>query len=76
VRGQVLDGRRTLDEAVAARPYARMSAAMERFETAVLKWRQSHFRVAMRMLGRRPGTGYTEGVPYLDQVRAIPVFAT
>ena len=29
----------------------------------------------MKMLGERRGTGYTEGVPYLNDVRALPVFA-
>ena len=29
----------------------------------------------MKMLGSRPGTGYTEGVPYLDRARGIPVFS-
>ena len=69
-------GRRTLADAVAARPSPPLAAAMARFEAALLKWRNSHFRLAMKMLGSRPGTGYTEGVPYLEKVRGIPVFAT
>ena len=47
---------------------------MQRFETALLKWRQTHYRLAVRMLGQRRGTGYTEGVPYLQKTRTIPVF--
>jgi tryptophan 2,3-dioxygenase len=27
------------------------------------------------MLGRRPGTGYTEGVPYLERARSLRIFA-
>jgi tryptophan 2,3-dioxygenase len=53
----------------------RAASAMHRFEAAVLKWRQSHYRLAVRMLGHRPGTGYTEGVPHLQASRRIPVFA-
>ncbi len=48
---------------------------MQAFEAALLKWRQSHYRLAVKMLGERRGTGYTEGVPYLGKVRALPVFA-
>ncbi|MEH1124757.1 hypothetical protein [Micromonospora sp. CPCC 206061] len=48
--------------------------AMRRFAAALVHWRQTHHRLAVRMLGDRPGTGYTEGVPYLRQVRRIRVF--
>jgi tryptophan 2,3-dioxygenase len=84
VRERVLAGHATLDDilagvrasgALTADMRDRVSSAMQRFEAAVLKWRQSHYRLAVRMLGRRPGTGYTEGVPYLEKARAIPVFA-
>jgi tryptophan 2,3-dioxygenase len=47
---------------------------MAEFATAVLQWRRTHHRLAVRMLGTRPGTGYTEGTPYLAQTRGIPVF--
>lgn len=47
---------------------------MTEFAAAVLQWRQTHYRLAVRMLGTAPGTGYTEGTPYLAAVRAIPVF--
>ncbi|MFF3854612.1 tryptophan 2,3-dioxygenase family protein [Micromonospora sp. NPDC002575] len=53
---------------------ARVEREMRAFADAVLGWRRTHYRLATRMLGVRPGTGYTEGTPYLAAVRAIPVF--
>ncbi|WP_323135752.1 tryptophan 2,3-dioxygenase family protein [Micromonospora peucetia] len=50
--------------------------AMRGFATAVHQWRRTHHRLATRMLGPRPGTGYTEGTPYLAAVRSIPVFTS
>ncbi|MEU9507910.1 tryptophan 2,3-dioxygenase family protein [Micromonospora sp. NPDC048170] len=50
--------------------------AMRTFAAAVLQWRRTHHRLATRMLGPRPGTGYTEGTPYLAAVRSIPVFTS
>jgi len=49
-------------------------ATMRRFESTLVQWRQTHYRLAVRMLGDRSGTGYTEGTPYLRDVRSIPVF--
>lgn len=49
---------------------------MAAFAEAVLTWRRTHHRLAVRMLGARTGTGYTEGTPYLAAVRAEPVFTT
>jgi tryptophan 2,3-dioxygenase len=49
---------------------------MARFADTLLRWRETHYRLAVRMLGERPGTGYTEGTPYLRSVRKIPVFAS
>lgn len=83
VRERVLAGQATLDEAftlaradggIPPRGVAAMSAAMQRFAATLLRWRQTHYRLAVRMLGERPGTGYTEGTPYLKSVRQIPVF--
>ncbi|MET9349443.1 tryptophan 2,3-dioxygenase family protein [Streptomyces termitum] len=83
VRERVLAGQRTLDDAYAdalARPRAGRgrllpaAAAMEEFASALRRWRQTHYRLAVRMLGSRTGTGYTEGTPYLGEVRKIPVF--
>jgi tryptophan 2,3-dioxygenase len=84
VRARVLAGRPNLDDALAsARASGALTAgghddvrsAMSRFEAALLKWRQTHYRLAVRMLGERRGTGYTEGVPYLAKARALHVFA-
>ncbi|WUI09105.1 tryptophan 2,3-dioxygenase family protein [Micromonospora sp. NBC_00421] len=47
---------------------------MAAFAEAVLTWRRTHHRLAVRMLGSRTGTGYTEGTPYLAAVRSVPVF--
>ncbi|MFJ8688607.1 tryptophan 2,3-dioxygenase family protein [Micromonospora wenchangensis] len=49
---------------------------MAAFAEALLTWRRTHHRLAIRMLGARSGTGYTEGTPYLAAVRAVPVFTT
>jgi tryptophan 2,3-dioxygenase len=84
VRDRVLAGQPNLDEALAsavasgqltAEMRDAVFGAMQRFEAALLKWRQTHYRIAVRMLGQRRGTGYTEGVPYLDEARTVPVFA-
>ncbi|MER5705406.1 hypothetical protein ABT023_26170 [Micromonospora sp. NPDC002296] len=53
---------------------ALVEGRMREFAATVLHWRRTHHRLAVRMLGERPGTGYTEGTPYLAEVRAIPVF--
>lgn len=53
---------------------AQIASAMEIFADRLTRWRQTHYRLARRLLGDRTGTGYTEGVSYLDQVRTIPVF--
>ena len=47
---------------------------MKGFAHALLRWRNTHYRLAVRMLGEASGTGYTEGTPYLKAVRTIPVF--
>ncbi|MBL6279363.1 hypothetical protein JMF97_24725 [Micromonospora fiedleri] len=68
-RRAVADGRLTgADAVLVAR---RMSA----FAGALTQWRRTHLRVAVRMLGARSGTGYTEGTPYLAAVSTAPVFA-
>ena len=81
VRGRVLAGQRTVDDAVAGSTdrlavsvRESLDGAMQQFENAVLRWRKTHHRVASRMLGHRRGTGHTEGIPYLAETRAIPVF--
>jgi tryptophan 2,3-dioxygenase len=85
VRQRVLEGQMTLDGAFAsARDAGRLSAgdlddleqAMREFAAALLRWRRTHYGLAVRMLGERTGTGYTEGSPYLKAVQAIPVFTS
>ena len=83
VRERVLAGQVTLDDAFqAARAAGHLSAgdvddleqAMRRFAGTLQRWRRTHYGIAVRMLGERTGTGYTEGSPYLKQVQTIPVF--
>lgn len=83
VQQRVLAGTVSLDEALVSARSSRASppehlrlleGAMERFSTTLLRWRRSHYRLAVAMLGQRTGTGYTEGTPYLESVQSIPVF--
>jgi tryptophan 2,3-dioxygenase len=85
VRQRVLVGQVTLDEAFqAARAAGHFSSgevedleqAMREFAATLLRWRRTHYRIAVRFLGERTGTGYTEGAPYLKTVQAIPVFSS
>jgi tryptophan 2,3-dioxygenase len=84
VRERVLAGQLSVDEALtAARESGSLTSdghhgvrcAMQGFEESLMKWRKTHYRLAVRMLGERRGTGYTDGVPYLDKARAVRVFA-
>ena len=84
VRDRVVAGQTTVDEAYADAAASgrldpatgsQLRAAMAEFAGTLLRWRHTHYRLAVRMLGERPGTGYTEGTPYLKSVRTIPVFA-
>lgn len=83
VRARVLAGQATLADALdrvlearwlTERQHSALGDAMGAFATTLLRWRETHYRLAVRMLGERPGTGYTEGTPYLKSVRTIPVF--
>jgi tryptophan 2,3-dioxygenase len=83
VRDRVLAGQATLDDAFAAvlagggippEEHDALVAGMRDFSDAMLRWRKTHYSLAMRMLGERSGTGYTEGTPYLKAVRSVPVF--
>ncbi len=85
VRERVLAGQATLDGMfAAARASGRIGAgemetleeAMQQFAATLGRWRRTHARLAVRMLGERAGTGYTEGTPYLTAVQAIPVFSS
>ena len=83
VRQRVLAGQETLDGALAAARAAGclnsgdvndIEQAMRELAATLLRWRRTHFRLAVRMLGERTGTGYTEGSPYLKAAQSIPVF--
>jgi len=83
VRERVLAGQMTLDDAfqvaraaghLNARDVAALEQEMRRFAATLLRWRRTHYGIAVRMLGERTGTGYTEGSPYLKEVQTIPVF--
>ncbi|MDQ3587381.1 MAG: tryptophan 2,3-dioxygenase [Actinomycetota bacterium] len=85
VRERVIAGQPNLDQALDTAiasglltpdEHTALSAAMDAFETAILKWRKTHHSIAVRMLGERRGTGDTEGVAYLEQARTIPLFAS
>ncbi len=83
VRQRVLAGHPTLDDVLLSARAAgsldperceRLEAAMVAFEATLRRWRQTHYRLAVRMLGECRGTGRTEGPPYLGAVRDIDVF--
>lgn len=84
LRDRVLAGQANLDDVIRSmdaagrllpRQRTGLIAAMDGFAATLLHWRQTHYRMAVRMLGEgRAGTGYTEGTPYLYDVRSIPVF--
>lgn len=85
VRQRVLAGQTTLEEALVAahaadrvdsREIDDLEQAMRCFAATLVRWRRTHHRIAVRMLGERTGTGYTEGAAYLAAVQAIPVFST
>ncbi|MEU8262946.1 hypothetical protein AB0C02_20240 [Micromonospora sp. NPDC048999] len=83
VRDRVRAGQPTVDEAYRSavrdgrldNPDRELVARrMAAFGGTLLQWRRTHYQVATRMLGPRPGTGYTEGTPYLAAVLTTPVF--
>lgn len=79
VRERVVAGQPTLDQALDSAmldpaDQEEVTLAMRHFAGTLLQWRRTHYRLAVRMLGDRTGTGYTEGTPYLGEVRTIPVF--
>ncbi|MET7704640.1 aminotransferase class V-fold PLP-dependent enzyme [Micromonospora sp. NPDC005413] len=85
VRDRVLAGQPSIEHAYhAASRLGRLrepdrlllDTRMGEFANALTQWRQTHYRIAIRMLGTRTGTGYTEGTPYLATARSIPVFTT
>jgi tryptophan 2,3-dioxygenase len=83
VREHVLAGQATIDDlrrkvemdgTVDSGFMRDMSAAMSGFQDTLVRWRQSHYGIAVKMLGKSPGTGYTEGTPYLNDTRNLSVF--
>ncbi|WP_168724193.1 tryptophan 2,3-dioxygenase family protein [Streptomyces sp. A1547] len=44
-----------------------LDAALGRLESRHQRWKATHRRLAMRMLGDAHGSGYTSGVPYLTE---------
>lgn len=83
VRAAVLAGTATVEEALrgavttgrlGGADEAAVRKAMGRLAGAYQRWRQTHVRLATRMLGEATGTGYTEGVPYLRSVLGTPLF--
>lgn len=79
VRESIVAGQVTIEDALraaqlSAEEAAPVGEAMATFEAAITDWRRMHHNLAMRMLGMRRGTGYTEGVPYLAEARSQPVF--
>lgn len=84
VRDRVIAGQPNIDAALDSAiesglltpdGHSAVSAAMHGFEQAIFKWRKTHHSIAVRMLGERRGTGYSDGARYLDEVRTIPLFA-
>ncbi|MFI5933709.1 tryptophan 2,3-dioxygenase family protein [Actinoplanes sp. NPDC051494] len=72
VLAEVLAGQTTVQDS-----YGEQTPAMTEFAAAVTRWRRTHHRLAVRMLGPgRTGTGYTEGTPYLERTRSIPIFGS
>jgi len=80
VRERIVAGQMTIEDALLAAHLpadatAEVGEAMAAFEMSITDWRRMHHNLAMRMLGMRRGTGYTEGVPYLAEARSQPVFS-
>jgi len=45
-----------------------IDGALDELEVTHQRWKTTHFRIAGKMLGDAPGSGYTAGVPYLRQL--------
>lgn len=45
--------------------WALLDAALARLERSHQLWKTAHHAIAARLIGDAPGSGYTEGVPYL-----------
>ncbi|MGI5125679.1 tryptophan 2,3-dioxygenase family protein [Pseudonocardia sp. CA-107938] len=68
VRAEALAGGDDLSRALLdVPPTERLTAAVRRLEAAHQRWKATHRSLAARMLGDRPGSGYSSGVPYLGE---------
>jgi tryptophan 2,3-dioxygenase len=83
VRAEVLDGRATVYDSwrqlvvsggIDEVDSAVILSAAHTVESIHQRWKQTHYRLAVRMIGLREGTGATEGVPYLNAVLANRLF--
>ncbi|WKU03491.1 tryptophan 2,3-dioxygenase family protein [Micromonospora sp. HUAS LYJ1] len=83
VQARIRDGQISLDDALTAIRAGRntltehpaLRDGMRAFTTAMLQWRRTHYRLAVRMLGtERAGTGGTPGTPYLLRSRDTTIF--
>lgn len=55
-------------------PWANLVDSFIQFEQAFLLWRNRHPRMVERQIGRRPGTGGSSGVAYLDATTQYRVY--
>jgi tryptophan 2,3-dioxygenase len=73
VRAEVLAGQDNLSQALldtrrpGAHGWDHLDAAITGLEGSHQRWKAAHRGLAARMLGAAAGSGYTEGVPYLDR---------
>ena len=54
--------------------WAKVIDGLIQFEQMMLMWRHRHPRMVERMIGRRPGTGGSSGVDYLDSTAQYRVY--
>jgi tryptophan 2,3-dioxygenase len=62
---------RTMDQA----GFEIVRGAAQGLENVHQLWKQTHWKMARRMIGEQSGTGYTEGVPYLRAAIGNRLFA-
>lgn len=51
-----------------AQEWESIDAALDKLEETHQRWKTTHFRIAGKMLGDARGSGYTAGVPYLQEL--------
>ena len=83
VRRQIIDSPHTFEDVFAmaqSRNRASQSSLdqlkflIDQFEQHMIWWRHVHYKLAVKMLGEKPGTGSTEGTPYLKKIQNLKVF--